>query len=211
MELLTYSSEKISQLDTSFRRNLINDISGFKSPQLIGSINSAGISNLGIFNSIVHIGANPPLLGFIMRPLTVSRHTYENIKSTGFFTMNAITEDLKERAHQTSGKYDKNVSEFIMAGIKPSYSEKHPAPYVAESPIQIGLKIEEEHLIKSNETRLMVGRIIEIKIQDRLLDKKGHIDLKKPKVICVQGLDYYYSVQTGVRLDRITKDELKIN
>ena len=39
---------------------LINSLSGFKSLNLIGTINNQGQTNLAIFNSVVHIGANPP-------------------------------------------------------------------------------------------------------------------------------------------------------
>ena len=84
----------------------MNKISGLKSVNLIGSKSAESISNVSIFNSVVHIGANPPLLGFIMRPLTVERHTYENIKSTGFYTINHVSESIHRNAHRTSAKFE---------------------------------------------------------------------------------------------------------
>ena len=196
-------------MDTHFRRNLINELSGVRTPHLIGTVNSSGITNLAIFNSIVHIGANPPLLGFILRPLSGERHSYENIKATGYYTLNLINKSLLKRAHLCSGKFDKGVSEFIMAGIKPSFSKKHPAPYVAESPVQLGLKIEEEHIIKSNGTRLMIGRIIEINLSQDILDEKGHVDISKQQIMGVQGLDNYMTFSSKMnRLDRVSKTDV---
>lgn len=206
MSQITIPAEKIHQMEVNYRRNLINDLPSFKSPHLIGTVNTKGITNLSIFNSIVHIGANPPLLGFILRPLTVERHTYENIKTCGYFTINSVTEQLMERAHACSGKYPKGVSEFIMTGIKPAYSKIQPAPYVEESPIQIALKIEEEQAIKSNDTRLIVGRIVEIRIEKEMLSPKGYIDVSKHKILTGRGLDQYFTVAKGKRLARITKD-----
>ena len=193
--------EMILSMDKNHRRNFINDLSCFKSANLIGTVNFDGLTNLAVFNSVVHIGANPPLMGFILRPTVVPRQTYDNIKATGYFTINPITSKLRDRAHQTSAKYPAGVSEFIMAGIKPEFSKLHPAPYVAESPFKIGLKIEEEQFIKANGCRLIVGRVIEVLMDKKLIAADGHIDLKKSKVLTISGLDTYSEVGKGKQLD----------
>ena len=192
--------EMILSMDKNHRRNFINDLSAYKSANLIGTVNFNGLTNLAVFNSVVHIGADPPLMGFILRPTLVDRHTYENIKATGYFTINPITQSLRDRAHQTSAKYPNGVSEFIMAGIRPEYSKLHPAPYVLESPFKIGLKIEEEQAIKSNGCRLIVGRVIEVLIDKKLVEADGHIDLKKTKALTISGLDTYSEVGKAKRL-----------
>lgn len=79
--ILTHDA--ILRLDTRQRAALINSLSGFKSLNLIGSISSSKITNLAIFNSVFHLGANPPLMGFIIRPDSVDRHTLQNILDTG--------------------------------------------------------------------------------------------------------------------------------
>jgi len=66
-----------------WRRHLINSISGYKSANLVGTISPDGVPNLSLISSLVHLGATPPLQGFVMRPLSVERQTYEYIKSTG--------------------------------------------------------------------------------------------------------------------------------
>ena len=188
---MKYTQSDILNLDRRFRANFINAVSGIKSANLIGTCNIDGQTNLAIFNSVMHIGANPPLLSIMVRPHTVERHTYENIKATGYYTINAVNKDLIERAHQTSGKYPKGVSEFMMCDIKPCFSSIHPAPYVAESNIQIGLKLEEEHHIRSNQTILLVGRIVELNVAEHLVKEDGHLDLAKVGLIGVNGLDSY--------------------
>ena len=85
-----FSLKDIDALEKLYRINLINSCSGFKSANLIGSISKKGEENVAVFSSVTHIGSHPPLLGFFCRPTTVTRHTYENIKETGVFTLNHI-------------------------------------------------------------------------------------------------------------------------
>lgn len=207
---MKYTQNDIHNLDRRFRANLINAVSGIKSANLVGSCNTDGQTNLAIFNSVMHIGANPPMLSILVRPHTVERHTYENIKSTGYFTINAVQKGLIERAHQTSGKYPKDVSEFIMCGIKPSFSDVHPAPYVAESKIQIGLKFEEEHHIRSNQTILLVGRILELNLSDDLVKEDGHLDLAKMDFTSVNGLDSYCQSTKWKTLPYVSEADIEL-
>jgi len=89
MQVFTYND--LMQLPSRYRGVLLNKVSGLKSANLIGTKSKEGQTNLAVFNSVVHIGANPPYLGFILRPTTVERHTYENIKETGVYTFNQIS------------------------------------------------------------------------------------------------------------------------
>ncbi len=109
---LEFTYDDIMRLEQRYRAMFINSIGGFKSVVLIGSKNKAGQTNLAIFNSLFHVGANPPLVGFIIRPDSVERHTLRNILETGVFTINHIHESFFIQAHQTSARYPKEISEF---------------------------------------------------------------------------------------------------
>ena len=76
----TYSIAEIQSWDRFTRANFINTLSGFKSLSLIGTVNGKGISNLAIFSNIVHLGADPALIGFINRPLEAAPHTLQSIQ-----------------------------------------------------------------------------------------------------------------------------------
>ena len=88
------SRDDISQLEKVERLNLINSCTGYKSANLIATKSLDGAVNVAIFSSITHLGSNPALIGFIVRPTTVPRNTYKNIKATGYFTVNHITEEM---------------------------------------------------------------------------------------------------------------------
>ena len=155
----------LQKYDRIKRLKLINSISGIRGVHLIGSKSKKNISNLAIFSSVTHLGSNPPLLSFISRPgNTITRDTLSNIKQTKHFTINSIEENIIKNAHQTSGKYNSEISEFQACNIKDQYIDQFPIPFVANSNIKIGLKFLESIIIKQNQTEIVIGEIVLINI-----------------------------------------------
>ena len=194
------TNENVLEFEKLYRANFINSISGFKSASLIGTVSTEGNNNLAIFSSVIHVGANPPALGFLMRPVSVQRHTYKNIKEVGFYTINHINKEIFKQAHQTSARYDEHISEFDECGLTPEYSEKFKAPYVKESKIKIGLQFVEEQKINYNETIFIVGEIVEIILPDGIISKDGYADIEKAGIIAISGLDSYHETRRVARL-----------
>lgn len=200
--------ENIWNFQKLYRTNFINSLSGFKSANLIGTICSEGKTNLAIFNSVIHVGANPPLMGFLMRPVSVERHTYTNIKETNHFTINHINKEIFKQAHQTSARYEKDISEFDVCGLTPEYTETIKAPYVKESKIKIGLKFLEEQEIKSNGTIFIIGEIREILLPDDVILADGFVDIEKAGTIAISGLDSYHETNKIARLSYAKPSEV---
>lgn len=194
------TKENILELEKLYHTNFVNSLSGFKSGNLIGTISGDGKTNLAIFSSVIHVGANPPLMGFLMRPVSVERHTYTNIKETNFFTINNINKEIYKKAHQTSARYDKSVSEFDACGLTPEFTETLKAPYVKESKIKIGCRFVEEHEIKFNGTILIVGEILEIIVPDEVVANDGYVDIEKAETIAISGLDNYHETKRIARV-----------
>ncbi|MDG1477030.1 MAG: DUF2452 domain-containing protein [Vicingaceae bacterium] len=185
---------EIMNWDERFRLKFINSISGYKGVHLIGTKSKMGQTNLAIFNSIVHIGSSPPLIGFIMRPLTVERNTYDNIVETGYYTINHVHRSFLKQAHYTSTKFPKDVSEFDECNLTPEYADDFFAPYVGESNIKLGVKFKEKLEIEANGTLLIIGEVQEINIADQFVEEDGQLDLEKAKDVCVTGLNQYSTV-----------------
>lgn len=196
----TFTSEDISNLEKRYRVQFINSLPGFKSANLIGTIDQDGITNLAVFSSVIHIGSNPPLMGFITRPTTVPRHTYLNIKTNGFFTINHIHSDIFKQAHQTSARYDADISEFDACGLTAEFSEGFMAPYVAESRVKLGLEFVEEHPIPANDTVLIIGKVKEVKIPKDAIGEDGYLYLDRTETTVISGLDSYYTADRIARL-----------
>lgn len=198
---MQFSKKDIIELEKNFRTNFVNALSGFKSANLIGTISNHQKTNLAIFSSVIHVGANPPAMAILIRTATVERNTYSNIKENGYFTVNHIHKDFFRKAHQTSARYPRDVSEFDECGLTPEFSDTLPAPYVKESIIKIGLKCVEEHVIQFNQTVFIVGEILEVHLDKSLIQKDGYIDIEKAQTLTVSGLDSYHTTQ---RLTRLT-------
>lgn len=191
----SFSFEDLMQLPSRYRGVLLNKISGLKPANLIGTKSVKGQTNLAVFNSVVHIGANPPYLGFILRPTTVERHTYENIKETRVYTINQITTQIHQKAHQTSAKYERDNSEFDAVGLTEYFHQDFHAPFVMESHIKIGLRFEEEQYIKCNDTRLVIGKVEHLLLPDDMIEKDGNISLEQLDSVTIGGLDSYFSIE----------------
>ncbi len=196
-----FTSETLLDIEKHERAHLINSLGGFKSLALVGTSDSKGNTNLAVFSSVFHVGANPPLIGLIFRPSPPERNTYSNIIETGFYTINHVNETIYKQAHQTSARYDKEISEFEITGLTPEYKDAFFAPYVSESNIQLGIEFKEKIDLTINNTILIIGEITQIYIPETCLSADGFIDLEKANTVTCSGLDSYHKT---VQLDRLS-------
>lgn len=189
-------NQDIASLDKIFRLNLINSVTGIKPANLIGTRNVQGIENLAIFSSVVHLGSNPPLIGMITRPVDeVPRHTYQNIRESGFYTINSVPIKYAKQAHYTSAKFGEEESEFHACGFSSEYISGFNAPFVKESQLKMGLKLVEEMAIQQNGTLMLIGEIELLIVKEEAIDREGHIQLDELDLAGISGLNTYYSLQ----------------
>ena len=183
--------DDISQMEKLERLNIINSCTGYKSANLIATISKDGIPNVAVFSSITHLGSNPGLLGFIVRPTTVPRDTYANMKEIGFFTVNHITTDMIADAHHTSANYKLGISEFDKTNLEEEYKSDLIVPFVKGSPIQLCCKYMNEYYIKENDTIHIIASIEHIYYNENMAHKDGWLQLEKGNVVAINGLDGY--------------------
>jgi flavin reductase (DIM6/NTAB) family NADH-FMN oxidoreductase RutF len=183
--------QDFEKLDKISRLNLINSCTGYKSANLIGTKGLNGGYNLAVFSSITHLGSDPALLGFVVRPTVIPRHTYKNIKDSGFFTVNHITAEMIGKAHQTSANYDESISEFDAVNLTPWFDDKFEVPFVAESPVKILCKYLNEYPIKENNTIHLIATIEKIICEPQVLQKDYWLRLDLAKTVAINGLDGY--------------------
>ncbi|PIB29824.1 flavin reductase family protein [Maribacter sp. 4G9] len=186
-----FNLSDLKNLPNRFRANLINSSTGYRPSNLLGTKSDQGVTNLAVFNSISHIGSDPAMLGFVLRPLTVRRDTYDNIKATGFFTVNHVNASILEESHQTSAKYGDHESEFIKTGLTVEYLDGFHAPYVKESHIKLGCSYVNEYTIEENGCVLVIGAIEHLYVPEDALFDDGSINLESAQSIANIGLDGY--------------------
>jgi flavin reductase (DIM6/NTAB) family NADH-FMN oxidoreductase RutF len=188
----SFSIDQIKLMDRFTRTHFINTLSGFKSVSLMGTLNKEGQANLAIFSNLVHLGADPALIGFINRPLEAAPHTLTNIQETEFYTVNHVHKGIYTEAHQTSAKYPAHVSEFEAVGLRPLFRPGISAPFVEESKVQYLLKLEEIIPIKLNGTFLVVGSLQQAFVQEDIMNDDGYLAIEKANSLCSLGINGYY-------------------
>lgn len=203
----TFGRLYLQDLEKNVRSQLVNSLAGPRSAYLVGTQNIRGETNLSIVSSCMHLGSNPPLLAIVIRPRASPRHTYENILENPYWTLNNVTSDIVKRAHQSSARYPREVSEFEAVGLTPRWSEGFFAPYVSESTLQIGLKLRETIHLSINGTKLMIGEIQEWNTDPLSISADGNIDLARLGSLCVTGLDSYQELDPLFRLSYAKPDE----
>ncbi len=196
----TFTSQELAEQEKRYRTNFINSLSGFKSLQLLGTKNQDGVTNLAIFNSIFHVGANPPYIGLVVRPDGPEHDTLKNILSQEYYTLNNVKEAFYQQAHQTSARYFSGESEFKACGINEEYIADFPVPFVKGSSIQIGLKLKEIIPVKTNGTTIVIGEVVLIRLNETCILEDGTVDLEAAGSLTVAGLDSYHRTQKIGRL-----------
>ena len=206
---LTLDRAGIAALPQRHRARLVNSLSGFKSANLVGTADADGTPACCIVSSVVHLGSNPALLGVVFRPPGDDSHNYHNLSATGHFTLSHVTAAIHEAAHQTSARYPAGVSEFEAVGLAPHWHEsgetRFVAPAVAESPVRIGLTVEED-LALPNGCRFVIGAIQWVDVAQHLQAPDGFLDLAAADTIALGGLDAYHTAERVARLSYAKPD-----
>tara|TARA_R110000868_G_scaffold393383_1_gene664352 strand:+ start:473 stop:1111 length:639 start_codon:yes stop_codon:yes gene_type:complete len=204
--MIALATEELEKLEKVTRLNLINSCTGYKSANLLATISKEGITNVAIFSSVTHLGSSPAMIGFIVRPTTVPRDTYKNIKETGYFTINHITKDIIADAHHTSANYDDTVSEFDKTNLEAEFKDGINFPFVKGSPVQLYCKYLNEYYIKENNTIHIIASIEKLFYDESLKHKDGWLQLDKGNVITLNGLDGYCLPTLVDRFEYARKD-----
>ncbi len=202
---------ELSTMDKRHRATFINSLGGFKSLALIGTKSITGQTNLAAFNSLFHLGADPALFGFVVRPDSVDRHTLTNIRSTSFFTVNHVREEFYKQAHHTSARFAEDVSEFSATGLSEHYENDFHAPFVKQSAVRIAAQLVRTIPIEENGTVMVIAKYVNIFLPEACMNEDGFVNLSAAGTITCAGIDAYYKTELIGRLSYAKPDRLPEN
>ncbi|MCS7298127.1 MAG: flavin reductase [Bacteroidia bacterium] len=197
--MISYTAEDLLRADRRWRINFVNSLIGAKNLHVLVTRSPHGSYNAAIFNSGLHIGSSPPYVGFLLRPTTTPRHTYQNLKSYPFATMNAVSINFYKEAHLTHKKFPYDVSEIEACGLSLSWRGEEDIPYLGESPLGARLRLVEEHLLLCNHTRLLVFAV-EAVHTSCAPQSDGFLPLDELKLVAGSGCDAYWRMEYVMRL-----------
>ncbi len=183
----------IPGMERRARAAFVNSLSGFKSANLIGTSDGEGATNLAIMSSLTHLGSHPPLFSLVIRPGGDERHTLRNILDTGVFSVNHVTAEMVEQAHQTAARYAPEESEFDATGLCPVWLDNFGAPMVREANVRLGLKLRQHMKLAINDTHLVIGEVVLACVPEQACRADSSLDLGAAGSVALSGLDTYHT------------------
>jgi flavin reductase (DIM6/NTAB) family NADH-FMN oxidoreductase RutF len=157
-------------------------------PRPIGWISTAdsrGRANLAPYSFFNGCGDAPPLVMFAQtgrksRPEPV-KDSIANIRETGEFACNIVSQALKGPMNLSSGTYEPEVDEFEVAGLTRTPGRSISAPHVGEAPAVLECRLVKiiEDLPSWREHAfniIVIGEVVGVHIDEAIL-KDGRVDV----------------------------------
>jgi flavin reductase (DIM6/NTAB) family NADH-FMN oxidoreductase RutF len=148
----------------------------------VSTVSPAGVPNLAPFSFFNGVASSPPSLVFSVSYREANhqpKDTLANIRASGEFVVNMVTEPLAAAMNITSGEYPPEVDEFHRAGLTPAPAVKVSAPRLAESPVQFECRLNQIVPIGEGpgSANLVIGTIVYIHIADAIYREPHKIDI----------------------------------
>ncbi|MCH8317135.1 MAG: flavin reductase family protein [Bacteroidetes bacterium] len=160
------------------------------------TVDKAGNVNLSPFSFFNAFSANPPTLIFSparrVRDNT-TKHTLENVYETMEVVINIVDHNIVEQASLASTEYDKNINEFIKAGLTQVPSDIVSPPRVGESPAAYECKVKQviELGLDGGAGNLIICEVLLAHFKEHIFDENGKIDPHKIDLVARMGADWY--------------------
>jgi nitroreductase len=121
-----------------------------------------------------------------MRPATYS---HASVTESGAFTVNIPSSDMVKYVDYAGRFSGRDVDKFKETGLTPVRAEFVNAPYIKEFPIVIECELTEFHDLGSH--RQFIGKIIDVKADEAILDANGRVDVSLLNPLIYAGGNYY--------------------
>lgn len=142
---------------------------------LITSMDEKGQLNAAPFSAYGYLCTDPPIIGVGVtnRPdqKFVPKDTARNIRRTGEFVVNVVTEDIAEKMNLCATDFPAEMNEAEIAGFTLAPSQSVKVPRLAEA--HAALECREHSTIEIGRSRIILGRVVAIYVEDRFVDPAG--------------------------------------
>ena len=165
-------------LEKARGRATYNLLIGLVAPRpiaLVTSMNEDGRLNAAPFSSYNYLCTDPPIIGMGVtdRPTGgfVPKDTARNIRRTGEFVVNVVTEDIAKQMNICATDFPAEVEELEMAGLATTPSQIVKVPRIEQA--HAALECREYTTMEIGRSRIILGRVVAIYIEDRFVDTAG--------------------------------------
>jgi flavin reductase (DIM6/NTAB) family NADH-FMN oxidoreductase RutF len=165
-------------MDDTPHRQVYNLLIGLVAPRPIAwitSMDEAGTLNAAPFSAYNYLCTDPPIVGIGVtnRPgaEALPKDTARNIRRTGEFVINVVTEDLLDKMNICATDFPAGVDELEMTGLTTAPSSMVKVPRIAEA--HAALECKEFTTMEIGRSRIILGRVVAMYIEDRFVDPAG--------------------------------------
>jgi flavin reductase (DIM6/NTAB) family NADH-FMN oxidoreductase RutF len=156
-------------------------------PVYLASVGHKGKNNIITIGMYAYFSGKPTLVGIGIAP---SRYSFELIRKSGEFVVNAVDEKLMEAVQICGEKSGREIDKFVHAKVTPAKGAKVKAPLIEESPVSIECKVVKE--VEVGDHVWFIGEVMAVHVRE------GH-DWKDGLLFKWIGKDgYYYKVGENV-------------
>jgi len=159
-------------------RDIYNLLIGLVAPRpiaLVTSLSEEGVLNAAPYSSYNYLCTDPPIvgLGVMNRPGEhfVPKDTARNIRRSGEFVINVVTEDLAQQMNICATDFPAEISEVEMAGLETAPSTVVKVPRLASA--HAALECREFTTMEIGRSRIVLGRVVSIYVEDQFIDPAG--------------------------------------
>jgi flavin reductase (DIM6/NTAB) family NADH-FMN oxidoreductase RutF len=142
---------------------------------LVTSMNEDGHLNAAPFSAYNYLCTDPPIIGMgvMDRPTGgfVPKDTARNIRRTGEFVVNVVTEDIARQMNICATDFPAEIDELEMAGLTTTPSQIVKVPRIEQA--HAALECREYTTMEIGRSRIILGRVVAIYIEDKFLDPAG--------------------------------------
>jgi len=168
---------KINMEDATARQTY-NLLIGLVAPRPIAwvtSMNEEGRLNAAPFSAYNYLCIDPPIIGIGVtdRPTGgfVPKDTAQNIRRTGEFVVNVVTEDLIHPMNICATDFPPEFNELKMAGLTTAPSQVVKVPRIEQA--HAALECREYTTMEIGRSRIILGRVVAMYIEDKFVDPAG--------------------------------------
>jgi flavin reductase (DIM6/NTAB) family NADH-FMN oxidoreductase RutF len=175
------------------------------------SQDSAGRLNAAPFSFFNAFAGDPPIVGIGIGSHAPGRpkDTRANIRETGEFVVNLVSEEMAEAMNVTAIDFEHGVNELEEAGLETAGSLRVKTPRIAASPVSMECELVQIVELGAS-SGLVLGRVLAMHVRDSaVLDPvKHYIDTPALRLIGrMHGADWYARTSDLFQMRRLRLDE----
>jgi flavin reductase (DIM6/NTAB) family NADH-FMN oxidoreductase RutF len=159
----------------------------------VSSLSPTGVRNLAPFSFFNAVCGEPPVIAFSTSFREPRKDTLVNIRATGDFVVNIVSEDIAEQMNLCSGEYPPDTDEFAISGLTPIASEVVRAPRVKESRVNMECRLLQTINVSTRPGggTLILGEVVRFHVDDAIINPAYHIDADELRPIGRMGGNDY--------------------